>query len=1210
MLMKISRLLVLSALWLVGLSANAADLNERTAPTNADVPKTAVAFVEGKQYLLYNVTAEKYFTQGNTWGTRGCVGPESSAVRIKVAKYTIDEVWDEATYEIQDYVSPKTGVYSWYKACANAYGDIYTDQTGRGVSDFDSFVEILPQGNNTYRIMLSTDAGLNTKVQSDGTQFWGRDDAVDQEYSNAWEDLTDDSERYPLSALLTEGEGHHVDWQFFDASCFEIFDASELLKEQILAAEAEGVDVSSAVTVYNNTASTLEQIEAATEALKVARANNTFGQAKDGEPLDVTKLIINASYDNNNNEGWSGDTPAFQSYTNAERFNNNFNVYQELGNVPAGLIMVNVEAFYRAGEYGDSYNKWLGGSYEYNASLYATVGEEETETPVVDIFSGAGEEKIGRGSEPSQGDPAIYFPNNMDAAEAYFLAGRYLNTLVVEVTNPGNLTIGLKKSERIGNDWTCWDNWHLTYAKPGAQAYKALLQALLDQICAYEPAEDDHYTASYYQAYKALAVASSTPGSKEELLDAFASLKNQVLEAQAALTKNIQLWKDLDTAWRKAQSDILNHPEDFDQDSDAYIWLEDNKYEYDYSTSYTMTNEQLEEMIATIEEKIKECLQHASGNVDVTNLLVNPAFTGNANGWTREAAGGGNVAYGENCYEAWNNANFDVYQVVENAPAGVYRIQVQGFYRYLRGQNAWNEYKAQNSEYVKPGGAPCFVYMNSKTTPFMNVFDEKITDSSIYRNTGRTLHITDDEGEFWFPDQMDSSADAFAQPSLINEEFNMYTQVAWGLIAHDGDPMRIGVKGTSNQGGDSWVIWDNFKLMRMEPTAEIVQPVLADEIATAQELLAQPMGKTQKNNLRSAIQSAASAVSGSDGQAMFDALQTLFEAEDGCRASIEKFKALVEARKRLANAEMDAVTPLEDEVQTMKDRLKAALEEGTIEDEDVDALVAEVDALITRMMTPDYSNASDSNPADFSGLIKNGNYADNNQDGWTAELGKEGSDANYTAANGVGEVFNQNYIYYQDLVGLPAGTYGLSVQAFYRAGYAADDYANVEDASMNNAYLYATTAEGDFAKAVARLGSEPNSNETEEVADGYAWAEEYVYEVANNTTSADQEFLADKYHNTIILKVGEDGRLRLGLMKSNWIEKDWTCFDNWELMYYGKNSGKTPDGAGVNEMMGNNQQKVEFFTIDGRRIGSAHKGLVIMKQTMSNGNVVVKKTIK
>ena len=264
--MKFSKLLIVSALWLTSLGVNAADLIDRVQPSNDDVQATAVEFVVGQSYLLYNTTANAYFTQGSTWSTRGCVVPsKSSAVRIKVAKYTIDGEWDGVTYEIENYVTNRTS-YSWYKACMSEAYDLYLDQT----TWENRFYEIKPQENLVYRLMPSQ---VNPVVKSDGTQFVGHDDAVGYDSSNDTAGFEDAEERLPLSALLTEGEGHHIDWQFFDASVFDVYDKAQELKSVIEAAEEEGIDVSAAVSVYNNEQATLAQLQAAIDALQEARSS-------------------------------------------------------------------------------------------------------------------------------------------------------------------------------------------------------------------------------------------------------------------------------------------------------------------------------------------------------------------------------------------------------------------------------------------------------------------------------------------------------------------------------------------------------------------------------------------------------------------------------------------------------------------------------------------------------------------------------------------------------------------------------------------------------------------------------------------------------------------------------------------------------------------------------------------------------------------------
>jgi hypothetical protein len=1211
--MKVSRLLVLSALWLTGLGVNAADLIERTAPTNADVPQTAVAFEADHQYLLYNTGKGEFFSQGGAWGTKACSCPEVEyANRMYFTKYVPEgDEWDGFTYIFKIYSTIRSNNYAWHECFFDSDVAMFVDRGSQG----NYFWEIEDKGGNTYRLYS---AAINPSVAADGMFVGCPNDAVADDAN------LDSNREYGTVVPISPKTEENVDWVFYDAIVFQVYEAAESLKAKITEAEAAGVDVSAAAAVYNNLNATLEQINDAISALTDAMSSN-IKNATGHNPQDASAWIVNGTFDTIGDfHGWEGTGfgAGGTTSTNAENYNKNYDTYQDITVLYPGLYAVQVNGFYRAGSIAAAYEHFVAGDEESKyARLYVNIDGEEKEIPIASIYEGALTSKPEHGAGTSAN--GFWIPNSMADTEKYMHQnGLYKNMLPIEITGSEvPVRIGVRKDVTLDTDWSIFDDFSLTFFGAGDDRFYGLAKLVADGVADVN-VNDVIATESYVSAFKSLK--ENPAGNNEEEVMAY---KEQLTSARATLVKNIQLWKELEAAWNKAQADILNNASKFDQNSESYIWLEDGKYDFDNLSSYTKTNEEIEEEIAKINDMITDCLQHTQGNVDVTGLMKNPDFSTNDwTGWTREAVSGGNVQVSYNCAEAWNNAGFDIYQVVENAPAGVYRIQVQGFYRYLRGDNAWNNRNVYGKGKEKE--VPCYVYMNSKATPFMNIFEEKITDSGIFTSSTDFNTFTDDEdgNTYYAPNNMATASDAFASPSTVEgmEEFNMYTQVAWGLVARTGDPMRIGVKGISNQGGDSWVIFDNFQLMRMEPTADVVQPVLTDEIANANDLLSKAMGKSQKNALREAVKAASAAVGGSDGQAMFDALQALFEAEDNCSASIEKFQAVEDAKKRLAIANEDAVTKLDAEVAAMMNELDAALTEGTIEDEDVDALVARVDALIVRLNTPDYTNASDSDPADFSGLIKNANYAENNQDGWTAELEKQDDgDTNYRAADGVGEVFSQNYLYYQDLSSLPAGTYGLSVQAFYRAGNAEEDWATKDDGSYNNAFLFATTTEGDYAKTVARLASEPNSNDSETLTEGYAWAQKFVeateenpesvdgFEVANGTGTAATEFSSDKYHNSIILKVAEDGVLRLGLRKSSWIKNDWTCFTNWQLWYYGANSSRTPDTAGVSEMSTNNNvQKVEYFTVDGRRANVAHKGLVIMKQTMTNGNVVVKKINK
>ena len=97
---------------------------------------------------------------------------------------------------------------------------------------------------------------------------------------------------------------------------------------------------------------------------------------------------------------------------------------------------------------------------------------------------------------------------------------------------------------------------------------------------------------------------------------------------------------------------------------------------------------------------------------------------------------------------------------------------------------------------------------------------------------------------------------------------------------------------------------------------------------------------------------------------------------------------------------------------------------------------------------------------------------------------------------------------------------------------------------------------------------------------------------------------------TVVFKVGDDGKARIGLKKyeENNTFDCWSIWDNWKLTYYGPNSLVTDikDAAGNAAVV-----KTEYFNVSGARINSAAKGIVIVKETLGNGTVKVKKvTVK
>ncbi|MBP5338466.1 MAG: hypothetical protein J6Z14_04065, partial [Prevotella sp.] len=1157
--MKLSRLFVLSALCLTGMSVNAVELEPREAPTPEKAGSTPVAFEVGKTYILYNTGAEMYFTQGSTWSTRGCVVPnKASAVAIRVAKYTVSDVWDGKTYEIQNYVTNRTS-YSWYKLCMNTGGDLYLDQTS-----WARFLEIKDQGSNVYRLMPSEENANVTDyetVVSDGTQFIGYD-GLDYDGSNDTAGFDDASERYPLSALTTE----NVDWVFYDYSAFDAYEKAEELRKLIEGA-GDGINVDNAITVYNNLSSTVAELQAAIDALNDAIAQGTFAGFTPGTALDITSLLVNPDFTGGDTSGWDGTGWGHgNSNDNVEHYNKTYDTYQTVSGLRAGLYVVGMNGFYRAGSSQESYDKGKANNDDVrNATFYATIGDGNAETPVEQIYSGIQtESRVGGEATVTDGDLKFYQPNNGTSADYYFhTLGLYKNLLFATLPSAGQMTIGVKKDIAISTDWSIFDDFTLVYCGEGAQAYQAYVNYYKNTFPDYESLRvDAEYPFTLTDGVNVSDVVlnefKSVSATATDEASARAAL--QIIDqAFEPVRLNVSLWAEfLETAKTAAQQVGDNESLDRSESIVAEVGDWGKFFAAEEWDAREMTNEELRARIDEMNGKIAEAklkLKHEGYETVATNLLTNPDFTGNANGWTDEHVSGGNVRYGENCYEAWNNANFDIYQVVKNAPEGVYRIEVQGFYRYLRGDNAWNAYQAQESQYVKPGGAPVFVYMNQKTTPFKNVFDEKQPVGEVYKTAADAY--TDPNGEYWYPDQMTTSSDAFVN--------GMYKQSAYGII-RAGQDMRIGVKGVSNQGGDSWVIFDNFNLFNCGKDETALNTVLPDEIEKAKAMLTNEdgtqklMGKDIHAALEKAIADAESAL-GTTGEAMFDALNDLFDAEENVNASVELFATLAAANDKLMKTiELYGDSPAADEAGALYEEILTDLGEYKYNDSDVAGLIAKINAMMTKLRMPDVAGASASTPIDITVVVNNFDYGDEagtaSSDGWSGTAA--GTNAEYFNA----EVFNTTpFDHYQEIVGLPAGVYRVTVKGFYRFGFAADDYAAYnEDASANNnAKLYGTTDGGTWSIPMHRLATFA-STDYADMSDYVEVEEGSGLWVPNMMSTASELFEAvgEEVDNTITVALGEGKTLRLGIKKDEGMENDWCLFDTWKLEYLGTDTSIVP----------------------------------------------------
>ena len=1046
-------------------------------------------------------------------------------------------------------------------------------------------------------------------------------------------------------AVLADESTAIADVNKAETSLKDITAAKQKLKNLIDDCKSKGyTETAAAEAVLQNTAATKAEVEKAESDLAAAYAEWGKSHASVEKPADMSSKIVNPNFDNASSSGWSGSTPnmvgsgAHGPANVAETWNATFDMYQDIEGLPAGVYALGAQTMWRC-NYVDMVN-----GIAPAAKLYAVVGENETQVPFNYAFAPQVTEApdgsntswgVGAGFTTTTDDETgtvYYIPNDPSAFRIFAELGYYDTKLLFGVSEGEKVRIGVKNPAMKGtwDNWSCYDTFTLTYYGTGADAAKLYLDETIKNYSEKTIEEGIIYTKSYLDAYNEALKAEISVNSFEEVATALSGID----AANKAIDKNIQLWQDWQELVDKVRSTYVVNDEymSITPEIDDLADYVDEQEVIDILDAHEWTNEELQAEMDKVNEWVESLVEKSKQDVwdgkNMTSYITNPTFetsttknTGTSQGWTVDRIDGGNVTpgpidgagdtflekcgYYNSCFESWHCHKWDVWQEIKNLPVGMYELEVQGYVRcevdgYVKGDELGENFPS-----------PVYLYMNSAMSQFPSVYSEIPAENGIDEFQIIETWTQEEINGNYFPNSMGGAAQCF----YINKDQGregMYKTTAYGLIAQPGDVFRIGVKMDADQ--NWWCIWDNFKLTYREPKADIVKPVLTDAIKTID--VSQPMGKTQLETAQKANDAANAALAGDDGQAMFDALVGVYDATDAVSSSVALFKTLQKSLENLAsaismsNGAKETITAAEALYSQIADGIQAY----SYENDDVEGLKTEIAKMITQLGLPaDMASATDAAPVECTSAIVNYDYAEGNDNGWTgsAAVNAEWMDA---------EKFNTNYDYYQVLQGMPAGVYQVELQGFYRAGSANEDYDayQADPAANNNAFLYAVGENADTcAVPLMRLCSQAFLTETLE--DGYAWASEAsqmavpnLMNTGGNMFMTYNEATEKNYYegNVVTVKVGEDGRLVIGLKKTTLIANDWTLWNAWKLTYFGKDSQLKPDG----DASGISSAKVaavdtEYFTVGGARVSKPGKGVTIVKQKLADGSVKVKKII-
>lgn len=1145
---------------------------------------------ETVQYM-YNVEFGGFFLGGNDWNTRASVSA-SKGYKVKItAQYEDEEKTVPLnTWAIMDSVETQS---AWKATFCENPQSIWVDNNSG--ANWDKWI-ITSIGDNMYEI-TNPDAGEGklgaTEVYegaTGNTRLW----LLDYSIVDAEEAPIMSGTAYTTWAFVSPDE--YTAWVDKMAQ----YTAAVTLGNYIETSEEEcpGIDLSAAKLVYGNTESTPEELAQALADAKEIVNTWKSSQATATDPKDVSDFIENGTFDVIGNfTGWKGTSFGAGGTTStcAEHYSKNYDTYQDVNggeDIPNGIYKVSVVGFYRAGSIANDWATRDDASYRY-AKMYAKSGEDSLYVSVPSLSSWAAPSNIGGVATGDNND--LFVPNSM-AQFTTFKEADYGHAISVFVPVEDNkLRIGVVKTTLLDTDWSIFDDFTLTYYGDADDAYQLWRDEMVEAAEADFTSALDNATFYYKAAvtdfnnYLELAKGATA---KEDIKTYVEGIQSVSEEALAS----IKAYQDYFDRLEEIREYFAEHDDLVGDDVDIITdFIADGADAEQILEAGELDTEGITAALATLNEMFDAALRSgAAEGTDMTNLLINPSFkTGDFTGWTYKAGKTGkeNVE----CYESV----VDVYQTVENVPAGLYAISVQAFER-----------PGGNGSYTGDEEPNVFLFMNDFQTPVQNIVKDAISaENAVHMENCYLSNPTDVTTDGTWPYDYEVADKGFVPNSIDGAYYafkgGRYTQTCYGLVNEDGK-MTIGL--TSNGktlGTAGWVLFANFKLTYMEKNVEALQSVLGD----LTEKLNDYINNNELNELglgvaEYAIGEAEDVAGSDDPDELWANVVAINQATVDARANVEAYAAFNETLSTLD----DTYNEFADEAaESAKQAYEEVMEKaGNVEKlttEEINELVVEMKDAIGALKVPAYEDATDENPVDMTRLIVNSTF-DTVGDftGWSSGFGAGGTTS--TCA----ECYNKLFDVYQDLKGLPAGTYQVAVCGFYRQGSIDNDYqATVAGTATPayNAYLYAigeTTEEKTDTAACPIMSL--SAGRTTEITGASTGQNEYVpNSMADFTTWKDAGYYApvENQFNSVFVKVGEEGTLRIGVKKEVGIDTDWAIFDDFTLLYYGNESTKelTTEVTAVNVPVAAAPSAI--YSIAGARLNGLQKGLNIVK--FSNGTV-------
>lgn len=1008
--------LLYSAVLVASLSTNyaQAQVNDPVLPNPVQLKLDGTDTV-----AIKNILADKWLTNGNAYGTQTSLG--TTGLGFVIVPNKGDDGQPNGTYSFCNDKSGKFGDFS-NKIFLNSFdengGNSYVDYNNQGIEK--TYWKVTPNGT-TFRFQSNeqpdTYAGYNPN-----------DNGLDGKGETAVDDL--------FRPALTADGSYGLEWAAYP---YTYFYRLEKLKDQINSAHDEGLDVSAVEAIYNNPNAEYWQLKEASRMITDARRNKAMAEATAESPVNITEYAPDANCDALT--GWTHDC-----------------IYDDTGDVGHGGHGTNWQAHSSKYTASDGYEtenfieRWVNGNSDPVTNTEVAGAGRLSDGVLSQTLHNlpAGGYKVtcyAMATQQSKGNDykvegvSVFADtkatkNSQTVATKANVPQKY--EFLLDIKEGEDLTIGFKLDNCTAN-WVFVDNFQIEYCGPSFKAMNLNdVQTAAEDLDAKLAGVNacPTYTDKAAELIES-ARAMTEDGTTDEEIN---TMKKELSDIAAKIEKSSALYAELETLNATIGEFLAEDPagDEFDAFMELYEDCGNGDGAEALMSTWSLDNDQLTQYMADLKVKLENA-QNASikPGDDITRKIVNPSFDSGSEGWTVKE---GNPTFNEtykNC-EVYQGT-FDIYQDITNIPDGVYELSVLAFQR-VAGNDIASVAHDNGTEDIT-----AFIYANDLETPFTSPYTYGMKE-----NSGDDYKYNLNGEEVYIPNSMKGMAAA------TTENPEAYTVTVPMFV--EGGTLRIGVreKRRPSNGTADWAIWDNFRLKYIGGKGEALNVVTTPLIAKAAGLLDSKMNA----DVRTQLEAAKTAL---ETEATVPGIHTLSAAIEAANTSIEAYKPLKEAidnaQTRYEENEASSTTS-----ETAKGLYNAAVataqgiyDNGTAADAEIPAAIKALNEGVTKYVINDIiADASEAKPADITKVIANSDFATMSSTGWDVKDGTMG----FQSGNNVeaGEFFNCTFNLQQTLVGLPAGMYRLTTQAFYRNG--SDASAKVDDSDQlkydvnENAYLY------------------------------------------------------------------------------------------------------------------------------------------------------------